>query len=84
MTPWKGTQKDDTSPPQWDGFLYVLSASDARSLSLSLDYAENPDKIELKGSSKEKVEKNMTMMEDKSQTKSIDQNVIKKVTKGSD
>ena len=42
MTPGKGTQKDVTIPPQWDGFLYVLSASDLRSL--SLDGVENPDK----------------------------------------
>ena len=42
MTPGKGTQKNVTTPPQWDGFLYVLSASDLRSL--SLDGAENPDK----------------------------------------
>ena len=76
MTPGKGTQKDVTSPPQWDGFLYVLSNSDLRSL--SIDGVENLDKIELKGSSQEKVEKNMTMMEDQSQTKSIDQKVIKK------
>ena len=42
MTPGKGTQKDVTGPPQWDGFLYVLSASDLRSL--CLDGVENPDK----------------------------------------
>ena len=53
MTLGKGMQKDVTSPPQWDGFLYVLSASDPRSL--SLDGAENPDKIKLKGSSQAKV-----------------------------
>ena len=55
MTPRKGTQKDVASPPQWDGFLYVLNASDP--ISLSLDGAENPDKLELKGSSQAKVEK---------------------------
>ena len=55
MTPGKGTQKYVTSPPQWDGFLYVLNASDPRSL--SLDGVENLDKIELKGSSQAKVEK---------------------------
>ena len=38
----KGTQKDVTNPPQWDGFLYVLGASNSRSL--SLDGAANPDK----------------------------------------
>ena len=42
MTPEKGTQKYISSPPQWDGFFYVLSASDPRSL--SLDGVENPDK----------------------------------------
>ena len=42
MKPRKGTQKDVTSPPQWDGFLYVLSTSDLRSLSLG--GVENPDK----------------------------------------
>ena len=42
MTPGKGTQKDITNPPQWDGSLYVLSTSDLRSL--SLDGVENPDK----------------------------------------
>ena len=42
MTPRKGTQKYVTSPPQWDGFLYVLSTSGLRSL--SLDGVENPDK----------------------------------------
>ena len=42
MTLGKGTQKDVTSPPQWDGFLYVLSASDIRYL--SLDGVENPNK----------------------------------------
>ena len=42
MTHGKGTQKDVTKPPQWDGFLYVLSASDLRSL--SLDGVENPEK----------------------------------------
>ena len=55
MTPGKGTQKYVTSPPQWDGFLYVLSASDPRYF--SPDGVENPDKMELKGSSQEKVEK---------------------------
>ena len=55
MTPGKGTQKDVMSPPQWDGFLYVLRTSDPRSI--SLDGAENPNKIELKGSSQAKVEK---------------------------
>ena len=55
MTPGKGTHKYVTGPPQWDGFFYVLSASDPRSL--SLDGAENLEKIELKGSSQEKVEK---------------------------
>ena len=55
MTPGKGTHKDVTSPPQWDGFLYVLSASDPRSL--SLDGVENPDKMELKGSSQAKSRK---------------------------
>ena len=55
MTPGKGTQKDVTSPPQWDGFSYVLITSNPRSL--SLDGAENPDKIELKGSLEGKVEK---------------------------
>ena len=55
MTLGKGTQKDVTSPPQWDGFLYVLNASDL--ISLSLDGVENPEKIELKGISQEKVEK---------------------------
>ena len=43
------------TPPKWDGFLYVLSASDSRAP--FLDAAENPYKIELKGSSQEKVEK---------------------------
>ena len=42
MTPRKGTQKNVISPPQWDGLLYVLSASDLRSL--SLDGVENPNK----------------------------------------
>ena len=42
MKPGKGTQKDVTSPPQWDGFLYVLSTSDL--IYLSLDGVENPDK----------------------------------------
>ena len=42
MTPRKGTQKDVTSPPQQDGFLYVLSTSNIRSL--SLDGVENPNK----------------------------------------
>ena len=42
MTPQKGTQKDVTSPPQWDGFLYVLNASNLRSLSLY--GVENPEK----------------------------------------
>ena len=55
MTPGKGTQKDVTSPPQWDGFLYALSALDPRSL--SLDGIEKPYKIELKGRSQAKVEK---------------------------
>ena len=55
MTPGKGTQKYVTSPPQWDGFLYVLNASDPRSLSLY--GAKNTEKIELKGSSQAKVEK---------------------------
>ena len=55
MTHGKGTQKYVTSPPQWDGFLYVLSTSNPRYL--SLDGAKNPNKIELKGSSQAKVEK---------------------------
>ena len=42
MTPGKGTWKDVTSPPQWDGFLYVLNTSNIRSL--SLDGVENPEK----------------------------------------
>ena len=52
MTLGKGTQNDVTSPPQWDGFcMYsVLQIQD-----LSLDDAKNPEKIELKGSSQEKV-----------------------------
>ena len=55
MTPGKGTRKDVTSTPKCDGFLYVLNASNPRSLSLY--GAENSDKIELKGSSQAKVEK---------------------------
>ena len=55
MTLGKGTQKDATSPPQWDGFWYVLSASNI--ISLSLDGVENPNKMELKGSSQAKVYK---------------------------
>ena len=47
MTPGKGTQKDVTSPPQWDGFSYVLSTSNLRSL--SLDGVENPDKNGTRG-----------------------------------
>ena len=70
MTPGKGTQKDVTSRPQWDGFLYVLNASDLRSL--SLDGAENLDKNGTQGEFTRKKQKNMTMMEDQSQTKSID------------
>ena len=47
------TQKGVTSPPQWDGFLYVLSTLDLKSL--SLDDVQNLDKmLEPKGSSKEK------------------------------
>ena len=69
MTPGKGTQKDVTSPPQWDGFLYVLSTSDLRSL--SLDGAENPDKNGNQRELTSKKQKNMTMMEDQGQTKSI-------------
>ena len=42
MTPGKGTQKYVTNLPQWDGFLYVFSASDL--ISLSLDGVENPNK----------------------------------------
>ena len=42
MAPGKGTQKDVNSPPQWDGFLYVLNASDLRSF--SLDGVENLEK----------------------------------------
>ena len=42
MSHGKGTQKDVTSPPQWDGFLYVLNASDIRSL--YLDGVEKPNK----------------------------------------
>ena len=56
--------------------MYVLGASDLRSL--SLDGAENPDK---NGTQRELISesrKNMTMMEDQSQTKSIDQEVIKR------
>ena len=56
MTPGKGTQKDVTSPPQWDGFFYVLSASDLRSH--SLDGVENPDKKwNSRGAHEKKVEK---------------------------
>ena len=42
MTPRKGMQKDVTSPPQWDNFLYVLGTSDLRPI--SLDVVENPNK----------------------------------------
>ena len=56
MTPGKGIQKDVTSPPQWDGFLYVLSTSDLRSF--SLDGVENPDKKwNSRGVHKQKIEK---------------------------
>ena len=71
MTPGKGTQKDVTSPPQWDGLFYVHNALDLRSL--SLDGVENQNKKwNSKGVHKKKDKKNMTMMEDQSQTKSID------------
>ena len=79
MTPRKGTQKDVTSPPQWDGFLYVLSTSDLTSL--SLDGVENPEKNGTQGEFTSKKQKNMTMMEDQSQTKSIDQEVISRQQK---
>ena len=56
MTPGKGTQRNFTNRPQWDGFFYALSASDLRSL--SLDGVENPDKKwNSKGAHKQKVEK---------------------------
>ena len=55
MTLGKGTQKYVMSLPQWDGSLYVLNTSDP--IPLSLDGAENPEKIELKGGSQAKVEK---------------------------
>ena len=56
MTPRKGTQKDVTSPPQWDGFLYVLNASDL--IFLSLDGVENPDKNGTQGEfTRKKIEK---------------------------
>ena len=55
MTPGKGSQKDVTSPPQWDGFWYVLNASDPRSL--SLNGAENPEKQNSKGAHKQKQKK---------------------------
>ena len=42
MTLGKGTQKYVTNPPQWDGFLYVLSTLNLKSL--SLDGVENLDK----------------------------------------
>ena len=42
MTLGKGTKKDVTNPPQWDGLLNVLNTSNLRSL--SLDGVENPDK----------------------------------------
>ena len=42
LTPGKGTLKDVTSPPQWDGFLYSLSALDL--ISISDDSVENPDR----------------------------------------
>ena len=66
MTPRKETQKYVTNPLQWDGFLYILSALDLRSL--SLDCVENPYK---KWNSKGAHKQNMAMMEDQSQTKSI-------------
>ena len=70
MTPGKGTQKDVTIPPQWDGFFYVLSASDLRSL--SIDGVQNPDKNGTQRELTRKRQENMTIMEDQSQTKSID------------
>ena len=70
MTPGKGTQKDVTSPPQWDGFLYILSALDLRPL--SLDGIENAEKNGTQRELTSKRQKNMTMMVDQSQTKSID------------
>ena len=42
MTPGKRTRKYVTNPPQWDGFLYVLSDLDI--IYLSLDVQENLDK----------------------------------------
>lgn len=32
LTPGKGTKNDATSPPQWDGFLVVLNASESLSM----------------------------------------------------
>ena len=60
MTTGKGTQKDVTSPPQWDGFLYVLDALDLSSL--SLDGVANPDKNGTQREFTSKKQKNMTMM----------------------
>ena len=60
MTPGKGTQKYVTSPPQWDGFLYVLNTSYIRSI--SLDGVENPDKDGTERELTRKNSKNMTMM----------------------
>ena len=42
MAPGRKTQEGVPYSPQWDGFLYVLGASDLRSLSLY--GAKNPDK----------------------------------------
>ena len=56
MIPGKGTQKDVTNPPQWDGFFYVLSASYLRSF--SLDGVENQDKNGTQGEfTSKKIEK---------------------------
>ena len=60
MTPGKGTQKDVTSPPQWDGFLYVLNTSYLRSL--SLDGVKNLEKNGTQREFTREKQKNMTMM----------------------
>ena len=56
MTPKKGTQKDVTIPPQWDGFLYVLGTSNPRSLSL-LMVQKTQTKQNSKGAHKKKQKK---------------------------
>ena len=82
MTPRKGKKKYFTSPPHWDGFLYVLSASDPRSLSL-LMVQKTQTKYNSKGAHKQKQKKYANDGGSKSDQKHRSKG-DQKVTKGSE